>query len=354
MHCLLLLLQGFLQKFPQKSDILQLLIDYKFCDYNFAIYLELVNIYRINYDLDDYQPSSSLCLSKRPIAQTLLFQRDALKTEMSVWVKDREIRREIYRLIYKNGWNICWAHLRAFIISCAIPDLEDESIEESDVRRILMILANAEDFVNDDMKLKLARILEKKKYLWTLDSTKCAMKQVESIICDKPVDSAWIRNSFNLEDVEAKEIALNTGCRFVSDLKPNATFSDNFYKDHELKLISAVAMYLQDDDSDIREKASSYLCHLFSYSSPLNPAVCRLLISNWILRNGDSDYSDDEDENLEEEEDLDAFADDSLFDACSFNQYAEREVFGNVQLYYSIRERIGEPSDVFELEMDFD
>lgn len=75
-------------------------------DYNINLLLTVANRLAVAYDKEDV-PMSRICLSKRPLAEKLLQDRDVFMTEIGGVLKDADTRREVYRAIAKNSWEVC-------------------------------------------------------------------------------------------------------------------------------------------------------------------------------------------------------------------------------------------------------
>ncbi|EFO84627.1 hypothetical protein CRE_03665 [Caenorhabditis remanei] len=303
----------------------------KWCDFNINQLLIIANSYGLEYDVDEITVDQ-VCLSKRPLAVKILGDRDAFKSEMCRMLRNVDTRREVYRTIYKQGWDSCNKFLRAHIINIAIKDLSSPDIQQCDAKRIMEILTYVTDeFMSKENAQKMVEVVEKRledpENNWTLPSTMAyatKLKYGNYLYPDYELIT-WIRESYELDDPETKQIALDVGGRFIYRVP-----SKRSYTDQEKDLIAAVALYLQDESDFIRQRTSCYLGHLVRNSGDceINPEICRLLIIKWCLNDGNENlerFSTDKKRRVEDRDDL--------FDACAVNQFEEYQLFGDIPMY---------------------
>uniref|UniRef100_A0A1I7T7S4 tRNA (32-2'-O)-methyltransferase regulator THADA n=1 Tax=Caenorhabditis tropicalis TaxID=1561998 RepID=A0A1I7T7S4_9PELO len=271
------------------AKILNSLVFKTWSDFNINLLFTLSNKFFLEYDVDEVTVDQ-VCLAKRPLAAKLLRDRDAFKSEMSRLLRNEDTRREVYRLISNQGWNVCNMFLRAHIIGISIKDLASPDIQQCDAKRIMQILdATTDDFMSKENKQKTVEVIEQRladeNLNWTLPSTMAYATKLRYKNVTYPDDEliAWIRESFELDDPETKMIALNVGGSFVRRLP-----SKRSYTDPEKDLISAVLLYLQDESEYMRQQTSFYLSHFIRdvTHAAINPEICRLLIIKWCLNDG--------------------------------------------------------------------
>ncbi|CAI2322652.1 unnamed protein product [Caenorhabditis sp. 36 PRJEB53466] len=303
----------------------------KWNDYNMNQILTIANAFGIKFDVEDV-PLSTICLTKRPVAVKLLQDRDVFRTEMGDPLKDAEVRREVFRIISKHGWEACTMYLRACIITLAINDLNVEpDSQQCDAKIMLEILSSGREFMSEVNSKNLKNLIEKRledpNLNWTLPSTMAYALKVKYATANADLELInWIRECCELDDIETKEIALDVGGLFVLRLPMKKS-----YTELEKYLIHAVSLYLQDESEFLRQRTAFYLSHLIKSScqGAINPAICRLLIIKWCLNEGDENLADYicEKKHVEETDDL--------FDACALNQFAEYAFFGDIRMYES-------------------
>lgn len=337
------------------ENILKSLAFRNWSDFNINQLLLIANAYRLEYDVDDVSVEL-VCLTKRPLAVKLLQDRDVLKSEMCHLWRDEDTRREVYRVICKLGWNASNMFLRAHIITLAIKDLAIPHIPQCDAKRIMEILTSAiGNFMSTESLQKVEELIEARledpNLNWTLPSTiayATKLRYSRRACVDQEL-IAWIRECYEQDDPETKQIALEVGAQFVCRIR-----SKRSYTDEEKELIGAVALYLQDESERIRNNTSYYLGHLIKDTGykAINPEICRLLVIKWCLNDGNEDLSEfaSSDRKHVRDEYFQRSGGDDLFDACAVNQYEEYQLFGDIQMYESSLGFSGVTAEMYDIE----
>uniref|UniRef100_A0A8R1I038 tRNA (32-2'-O)-methyltransferase regulator THADA n=1 Tax=Caenorhabditis japonica TaxID=281687 RepID=A0A8R1I038_CAEJA len=300
-------------------------------DTNINALLSIVNLCEdIDYDSYDV-PLQAICLAKRPLIEKMLLSREVFMTELSFIWKDIDARKEVYRSISRGGWEVCNPYLRAHVLNKAVGDLEAAHLfPQCDARNILKILFTASTYISPEVAQRVNTLihecLDSPNLNWTMPSTIAYAMKLKYTYCSElePKVISWIRDCYELDDPETKEIAVDVGGAFVMRLETKLS-----YTELEKTLIAAFALFLQDESEYIRQKASTYMSGLVKHnlSTAINPAICYLLVLKWCLNDGNEEFAKFYgDTKCEEQRD-------DLFDACAVNQYAEYSLFGDIQMY---------------------
>ncbi|CAL2029866.1 unnamed protein product [Caenorhabditis brenneri] len=331
------------------GSILNSLAFKTWCDFNINLLLTLANRYYLEYDVDEVTVDQ-VCLAKRPLSVKLLRDRDAFKSEMCRLLRNEDTRREVYRILCKQGWEVCNMFLRAHIISIAIKDLESRNTEQCVAKMIMQILdaAISQAFMSPESMQKLQNLIENRlddpDLNWTQKSTMAYAMKLKYVHYSYPDEEllTWIRDCYKLDEPETKRIASDIGGNFVRRLKSKRTYTES-----EKALISAVIIYLQDESESIRQRTSYHVGHLIRDTGhqAINPEICRLLVTKWCLNDGNENlekFCTDKKIKVEERDDL--------FDPCSVNQYEESQLFGDISLYESSLGYSGFNAEMYDIE----
>ncbi|PIC55385.1 hypothetical protein B9Z55_000680 [Caenorhabditis nigoni] len=155
---------------------------------------------------------------------------------------------------------------------------------------------------------------------------------------------SWIRESYELDDPETKQIALDLGGMFVSRIPSKLSYTES-----DKEIISAVMLYLQDESDFMRQRTAYHLGHLIRDTGyrALNPEICRVLVTKYCLNDGNEKLErfsipENRHKTMEERDDL--------FDACAVNQYEESQLFGDIQLYETSLGFSGYNQEMYDIE----
>ncbi|CAB3408666.1 unnamed protein product [Caenorhabditis bovis] len=365
-HCVLLLCEGIAKHVEHSHRIIALLhgifrneLHKEWCDYNVSVLLNIANRWAIKFDAEKAYKIDWISV-KRPVAYRLLLDLGALAGDCNPALKDRETRLEVYRHLFKGGSHN-FNYNKTFVLNNAINDLQEPDIMEIDARLIMRVLTSIANDMNDvhreRIKKFLIGILDDENPPWKLKSTQAAAMALRYLSMPSPYESMderlikWIMECAKGEDDEAKRIAMDVACKLINVMKDDKTLAESLFrrmKPIERSLVKAVLLFLKDDDIEIRTEVAIcvspliYCCKQF----PINPSVCHLLITAWVLPPDPEAVTASDDEADEEEER------DEIFDACAVNQYAESVEFGDVRIYEALLQRMNRLADIFELEMD--
>ncbi|CAO4360426.1 unnamed protein product [Caenorhabditis nigoni] len=357
LHSFLLIVEGlgnYVEYFNRMLQVVKNVLENPvfrgWCDFTINQLLTIANSFGLNFDVDDVDLKKAV-LSKRPIAVRLLRDRDAFKSEMCHHLRSYDTRRELYRTIYKQGWDACIMLFRAHVINIAIMDLASPQTVQCDAKRIMKILTcTTDEFMSQQNMQKAVETIEKHldtpDHSWTLPSTMAYATKIRYGGCSYPDNEliSWIRESYELDDPETKQIALDLGGMFVSRIPSKLSYTES-----DKEIISAVMLYLQDESDFMRQRTAYHLGHLIRDTGyrALNPEICRVLVTKYCLNDGNEKLErfsmpENRHKTMEERDDL--------FDACAVNQYEESQLFGDIQLYETSLGFSGYNQEMYDIE----
>ncbi|EYC04484.1 hypothetical protein Y032_0087g2036 [Ancylostoma ceylanicum] len=286
----------------------------KWCDLNKNLILILCNDLGLSF-ATSLSPNL-LTLAKRPLAYAMITAQNLHDTKM---LADFELRAEIYRHLQLSGEkNEVFKAIKAF----AIDDLNHCPSEREAGCILDLLFLNREYFTADEKKKIAASASARLAEAWRMPDTVSLARRLLAYITDEkgvPSDQLdWIESCLSVEEELSKRVALQVGAHMLEKGKDN-------------RLVTILAAFLQDEDLDIREEAASLLSKLVLDSEmALNPDVCYRLIMEKVPHS-ERRIRLSEQEVVSHEE--------TLYDACSSNPYAEPRVFGD---FTEVKEMVDE------------
>ncbi|WKX91149.1 hypothetical protein Q1695_009746 [Nippostrongylus brasiliensis] len=286
----------------------------KWCDMNKNLVMLLCNDLSLSFDTN--LDLKDMVLAKRPLAHAIIRGGRLCEAQLA---SDFQLRLEVYRHMRLHGSRSeVFKTMEKFVVK----DLELCRIER-DIACILDVLHLNRDFVSERKSDFAAYVSSRVCRVWRMPETRALAYRLLVFVSDQKEPSVdelkWMESCVYGEDEVSKRIALEMGAHRLEQGDGS-------------EVVPILVPLLQDEDSCVREQASSLLSRLLVRNGrTLNPDVCYRLITEkcTIARTERDDHKA-----------IDGQAE-VLFDVSAVNPYAESRVFGD---YDEVRTMVAELS----------